>query len=421
MDWPADRIERRSLDQILPSARNARTHSDLQVDQIANSMREWGVTTPILLDERGTIIAGHGRVLAARKLGLAELPVMIARGWSPQQIRAYRIADNKLALNAGWDPQLLQSEFIELEALGVDFQLLGFIGDEVADVLVRHNDGLVDPDTVPEPLEEAVTAHGDVWRLGPHRLVCGDATAPETVAGALGGLVPQLMVTDPPYGVDYDPTWRNRAGVSHSKRIGKVTNDHRADWREAWALFPGDVAYIWHGALRAAEVAESLTASGFQIRSQIIWAKERLVLGRGDFHWQHEPCWYASRGKGHWRGGRKQTTLWQISSRDQDASTIHGTQKPVECMRRPIENNSVPGQPVYEPFAGSGTTIIAAEICGRICCAIELDPIYVDVAIRRWQSFTGDTAVLEQTGTSFHVVADQRGVTVSEASDGPAR
>ena len=186
------------------------------------------------------------------------------------------------------------------------------------------------------------------------------------VERVLGGVTPLLMVSDPPYGVEYDPAWRNQAGAARTRRTGKVLNDDRADWREAWALFPGDVAYVWHGALHAATVAESLEAAGFAIRSQIIWAKERLVLSRGDYHWQHEPCWYAVKktGKGHWAGDRKQTTLWQISSRDQDAETVHGTQKPVECMRRPILNNSSPGQAVYEPFMGSGTTLIAAETTG---------------------------------------------------------
>jgi len=165
-----------------------------------------------------------------------------------------------------------------------------------------------------------------------------------------------------------------------------VQNDHRADWRETWRLFPGNIAYVWHGALHATTVADSLTAEGFAIRSQIVWAKPRLVIGRGDYHWQHEPCWYAVREKGNWTGDRKQTTLWAIAQQDEDAETTHGTQKPVECMRRPIQNNSMPGDAVYEPFSGSGTTLIAAETIKRVCFAIELDPRYVDMAVRRWQS-----------------------------------
>ena len=175
-----------------------------------------------------------------------------------------------------------------------------------------------------------------------------------------------LMVTDPPYGVEYDPTWRNRAGLGKTKRTGKVQNDDRADWREAWALFPGNVAYVWHGALHSSTVAQSLEACDFKIRAQIVWAKAGLVLGRGDYHWQHEPAWYAVRGSGQWCSDRKQTTLWQISGRAQDAETVHGTQKPVECMRRPIQNNSSAGQAVYEPFCGSGTTLIAGICSTRL-------------------------------------------------------
>ena len=191
---------------------------------------------------------------------------------------------------------------------------------------------------------------------------------------------------------------------------GKVLNDDRADWREAWALFPGDVAYVWHGALHATTVAESLEACGFAVRSVIIWDKTRLVIGRGDYHWQHEPAIYCVRkGRtGHWAGGRNQTTVWQIPHRRNP--TGHGTEKPVDCMKRPIENNSAPGQAVYEPFSGSGTTIIAAEMTGRACHAIELNPAYVDVAIRRWQDFSGETAVLEGSGIAFADVATERGV-----------
>ena len=192
---------------------------------------------------------------------------------------------------------------------------------------------------------------------------------------------------------------------------GKVLNDDRADWREAWALFPGDVAYVWHGALHASTVAASLEASGFAVRSQIIWDKTRLVIGRGDYHWQHEPAWYAVRKgrKGHWAGDRKQTTVWAIPHRK--SPTGHGTEKPVECMRRPIENNSSPGQAVYEPFCGSGTTIIAAEMTGRCCHAIELDPVYVDVAVTRWQAFTGQAAILDGDGRTFAEIATARGAT----------
>ena len=401
--WPADKVERRSVASLVPYARNSRTHGAEQVAQIAASIREWGWTTPVLVDEDGGIIAGHGRVLAAQKLGIAEVPCMVAKGWTEEQRRAYVIADNKLALNAGWDNDLLKVELQALDAEGFDLDLTGFAKDELAAFLNKPTEGLTDEDAVPEAPAVPVTVEGDVWVLGRHRIICGSSTDEHTVTKVLAGVKPHLMVTDPPYGVEYDPSWRNQAGAAKTKRTGKVLNDDRADWREAWALFPGDVAYIWHGALHAATVADSLVAAGFAIRSQIIWAKDRLVLSRGDYHWQHEPCWYAVRakGKGHWAGDRKQTTLWQIANRDQDADTVHGTQKPVECMKRPIENNSSPGQAVYEPFSGSGTTIIAAEQTGRCCYAIELNPAYVDVAVKRWQDFTGQQAVLEGDGRTY--------------------
>jgi DNA modification methylase len=216
------------------------------------------------------------------------------------------------------------------------------------------------------------------------------------------------MVTDPPYGVEYDPSRRPGFNPTTSKKRNKIKNDNRADWSEAWALFPGDIAYVWHAALNSVAFAESLTSRGFMIRAQIIWAKERLVMGRGDYHWQHEPCWYAVRNKGHWTGDRKQTTLWTIPSGGQDAKTEHSTQKPVECMRRPIINNSSPGKAVYEPFLGSGTSLIAAETVGRVCLGIEIDPLFVDVSVRRWQAFTGKEATLLQTGTAFTAVERER-------------
>jgi len=346
---------------------------------------------------------------------MAEVPVMVARGWSDEDRRLYTLADNRLAETSEWDPETLQVEWDELNALGLgdDLSMIGFSDEDLKDILpaalLEVTGGLTDPDDVPVVPEAPVTRPGDVWILGKHRLLCGDSTVATDVEKVLKGVTPLLMCTDPPYGVEYDPSWRNQVGAAKTKRTGKVLNDDRADWREAWALFPGDVAYVWHGALHAATVAESLEAAGFTIRSQIIWAKERLVLSRGDYHWQHEPAWYAVKktGKGHWAGDRKQTTLWQIPSKDQDAKTVHGTQKPVECMRRPIENNSSPGQAVYEPFMGSGTTLIAAEMSGRVCFGIELNPAYVDVAVERWQNFTGEDAVLSGSDETFNKIKNK--------------
>jgi DNA modification methylase len=408
--WPADRIERWPIERLIPYARNARTHSEAQVDQIAASIREWGWTNPVLVGEDGTIIAGHGRVLGARKLRLSDVPVMVAAGWSEAQKKAYAIADNKLSLNAGWDEELLGLELGELEVLGFDLDLIGFSEAERIALLAQGTEGLTDPDEVPELPKEPVTRSGDVWLLGRHRLLCGDSTVATEVEKVLAGVKPHLMVTDPPYGVNYDPAWRIRAGVNlNERKLGKVANDDRADWREAWALFPGTVAYVWHAGRYTSEVQQSLEAAGFEVRAQIIWAKDRFALSRGHYHWQHEPCWYAVRGtsSSHWSGDRKQSTLWTINARE-DGGHGHGTQKPVECMRRPIENNSSPGQAIYEPFSGSGTTIIAAEMSGRSCFGIELDPAYVDVAVLRWQAFTGQTATLEGDGRPFTDVAGER-------------
>jgi DNA modification methylase len=282
--------------------------------------------------------------------------------------------------------------------LNFDLSLLGISEDELDRLMAPLGD---EPgsggaeDEIPDPPAEPVTRAGDLWLLGKHRLLCGDATVATDVERLLDGAVPHLLVSDPPYGVDYDPGWRNEAGVSSTARTGKVSNDDRADWREAWALFPGDVAYVWHAGVHGRTVAESLEACDLQIRAQIIWAKPRFALGRGDYHWQHEPCFYAVRkgAKGHWQGARDQSTLWTIGSGgDENEATVHGTQKPVECMRRPILNNSTRGEAVYEPFAGSGSTLIAAETTKRICLAMEIDPRYCDVVVQRWERFTSKSA-----------------------------
>jgi DNA modification methylase len=430
-NWPADRVERRRLDALVLDPRNARTHSAAQVAQIAASMQEWGWTNPILVDDGGTVIAGHGRVLAAGQLGWVEAPVMVAAGWTEAQKRAYLIADNQLALNAGWDVDMLAGELRGLAEWDFDLSLLGFAD---LDALLARGVGLTDPDAAPPLPVNPVSVPGDVWQLGRHRLVCGDSTNADTVAQGLNGVTPHLMVTDPPYGVGYNADWRNKAlradgSAIGGRAIGKVENDHRADWRNAWALFQGSVVYVWHGGLHGADVYESLQVSHFTIRAQIVWVKTRQVISRGHYHWQHEPCLYGVRdgdddqwrfipeheiaayavkdGKpAEWQGSRKQSTVWFIEHIRSE--TGHSSQKPVDCMKRPIENNSAPGQAVYDPFVGSGTTIIAAEMTGRACHAIELSPAYVDVSVRRWQDFTGKTATLDGDGRPFDVIADER-------------
>jgi len=407
LSFAPEAIETWPLDRLRPYARNAKTHGPDQVAKIAASMAEFGWTVPVLVSSDGEVIAGHGRILAATQLGLSDAPVIVLDHLGEAQRRAYRIADNKLTELGEWNDAFLSEELKGLAEDEFDLSLIGFGEAELSALLdgIEEDDSAAreGEDEIPDAPEDPVARPGDLWILGNHRLLCGDATVATDVERLLGTVKPLLMVTDPPYGVDYDPAWRNKAGAAATKRTGKVLNDDRADWREAWTLFPGDVAYVWHGALHAAVVAESLEAAGFNVRSQIIWAKDRLVLSRGDYHWQHEPCWYAVKktGKGHWAGDRQQTTLWQIAHRDQDVETVHGTQKPVECMRRPILNNSSPGQAVYEPFMGSGTTLIAAETTGRVCLGIELNPAYVDVAVDRWQQFTGEPAVLDGEDRTF--------------------
>lgn len=691
-------VETRALETLIPYARNSRTHSDAQVAQIAGSIREFGWTNPVLVDGEGGIIAGHGRVLAARQLGLREVPVITLAHLTPAQRRAYVIADNKLALNAGWDLEMLVAELGELRDEDFDLALTGFSDDELAALLAEKTEGLTDPDAAPELPADPLSRPGDLWLLGRHRLLCGDSTSADDVGRLLGEVRPTAMITDPPYGVEYDPKWRAEAGVNKNrKKMGAVKNDDRADWREAWALFPGDIAYVWHAGLHAGTVADSLVDCGFDLRSQIVWAKDRFALSRGDYHWQHEPCqpagtlvskvvkegrwketsvieqvpiesltvgdkvvsfgnakiyrrgrkvtrigsrrysgnlhtievgkistkttaehqftvrfdpekansyllylmrrgnwwrlgvcgmfnsrgfglavrldqergdeawilsthadrcsavvaeqiascsyaiptthwendrqaigtnarsiaqigeiynrvgvdniengahqilmdngrsrefplithdevgrfsrrqsrivracnltadimqvpvpldgedfewrpvtnnlfsevsdlevwsmdvdqnqhyvadgivthncWYAVRAKASgkkWRGDRSQSTLWSIPARD-DSGVGHGTQKPVECMRRPMVNSTSPGQAVYEPFCGSGTTIIAGEMEGRPVYAMELSPAYVDVIVRRWQDFTGLVAALEDGRTLADLEAESGG------------
>jgi len=278
------KIKMTPVAQLVPYAANARTHSEQQITQIAASITEFGFTNPILTGADNIIIAGHGRLLAAQKLGIDKVPVIVLEHLDEAQRRALVIADNKLAENAGWDEELLRVELAALDDLDFDLDLTGFSDEELENLLGNPDLALGEAegeDDIPEPPEDPVSRPGDLWLLGNHRLLCGDATVATDVERVLGNVKPLLMVTDPPYGVEYDPGWRNQTGGSATKRTGKVLNDDRADWREAWDLFPGDVAYVWHGALHAATVAESLEAAGFNVRSQIITRRIRLPEKRG--------------------------------------------------------------------------------------------------------------------------------------------
>ncbi|MBF0410989.1 MAG: site-specific DNA-methyltransferase [Candidatus Riflebacteria bacterium] len=412
---PEIKFQKLPLKQLIPYARNSRTHSDEQVAQIAASIREFGFNNPVLIDEGGGIIAGHGRVMAARKLNIDTVPCIILSHLSENQKRAYIIADNKIALNAGWDQEMLLLELEALKDADFDLELSGFSEKELLELFKENNAGLTDPDDVPEKQSVIINQPGNVWLLDNHRLLCGDASVAENVKKLLGKIKPTLMVTDPPYGVNYDAKWRVKYDGSKRHALGKVENDSIVDWSNVFSLVDCPVAYVWHAGIFSKEVAESLQKCDFKIISQIIWVKPHFVLSRGDYHWRHEPCWYAVKknSKHNWNGDRKQDTVWEIQSKNgfiegdnegDKERTIHSTQKPVECMKRPIENNTSPGQAVFEPFCGSGTTIIASEQSGRCCFAMELNPQYCDVIIRRWQNFTGKQAILESDGKTFEEI-----------------
>lgn len=424
----AAKVEYWPIEELPPYARNARTHSAEQIREIAASIREFGFAGSVLADGKG-IAAGHGRVEALKLLHEAgekvrlvgggliprdHAPVTDCAGWSEAQRRAFIIADNRIAEKAGWDQKLLALEFADLGELGFNMDILGFDAGDRRAMIARAAQGLTSPDDAPQPPARPTTKPGDLLILGEHRLVCGDSTDPAAVERLLQGEKPNLMVTDPPYGVEYDAKWRASRGLSDDCADGAVLNDHQADWRAAWELFPGKVAYVWYASLQGVIVAQSLVASGFNLRSQIVWVKPRPVISRGHYHWGHEPCLYASRSldddwqehfapqheiaayavkdgeSAQWEGDRKQSTVWQIEHVRSD--TGHSTQKPVECMRRPILNNSKGGDAVYEPFSGSGTTFIAAEMEGRRCFGLELNPAYCDVIVKRWEAFTGQKA-----------------------------
>lgn len=400
IDFIAEKVSIKPLKDLIPYARNSRKHSNAQIDQIAASMREWGWTNPVLVDENNTILAGHGRVMAAQKLGIENCPVIIAAGWSDDKKRAYVIADNKISENSSWDEDLLKIEIDDLG--GFDVSLLGFSDKEITQLL-QNAQSVDGEDDVPEISDRVASSMGQVWLMGNHKIMCGDSTNADDVRRLLSNVRPTLMVTDPPYGVEYDASWRNILNGSSDIAKGKVLNDEQADWSAAYRLFEGDVGYIWHASSFQHVVYKSIIESGFEVRANIVWVKNNFAISRGHYHYQHEPCFYICRkGKSaNWMGDRKQSTVWNID-KNKKSETGHSTQKPVECMRRPIVNNSSPGQVVYEPFSGSGTTIIAAELTGRSCYAIELNPDYVDVAVKRWQTLTGGEAVDSITGVSFN-------------------
>lgn len=376
-------------------ANNPRKNDGEPVSKVADSISRFGFGAPIVARRaNGEIIAGHTRWKAAIKLGLERVPVRFL-DISERDAHLLAVADNRIGEFADWDHRPLHGV---LTGYDVNDILVAGWDDKAMRELERaiRGDAELDDAAAPEPPKEPVTKPGDLWVLGKHRLVCGDSSDEKVVSLARAKLSPFIMVTDPPYGVNYDPGWKADAGLHArpSPRQGRVLNDHCASWLGAWKLFTGDVAYVWCAATQSPVVARELDESGFERRSLLVWKKPNFVVGRGHYHWQSETCWYAVReGKSaQWAGDRSQSTVWEISRKDGSEETIHSTQKPIECMARPMRNHGQAGDVVYEPFAGSGTTLIAAEQLERVCVAIELNPAYCDVIVERWQKLTGGKA-----------------------------
>lgn len=387
-------IEYQAIDDLIPYARNSRTHSPEQVRQIAASIREFGFTNPVLIDDAGGIIAGHGRVMGAREVGLHAVPCIRLGYLTEAQRRAYVIADNRLALNAGWDNALLSLELADLQGDGFDLELTGFSEDELDRLLAEDEEpgGAGDPDAAPEPPATPVTVLGDVWVLGKHRLMCGDSTSIDAVEKLMQGGKADMVFTDPPYGVDYE-------GINNDSRDG--LHDLLQQVFENYVLTskPGAPVYVFHSD-RCADIFHQVFRKHFHFSSTVIWVKPALVLSQTDYQSRHEPCMYGwVEGAAHpWQSDRKQTSVWEFGK---EHVVGHTTPKPTAMVAYAVENSSKRGQIVLDLFGGSGSTLIACEKTGRINRSMELDPKYCDVIVRRWQNFTGRRATHADTGDAF--------------------
>jgi DNA modification methylase len=431
--WPASKVELRPLEKIIPYPKNPRTHPPEQIELLARLMREEGVTAPILVDEEGVIIYGHGRHLAATQNGFKKYPVVIATGWSEQKKRAARIQDNQVALLSGWDSTLIGGELAELKASGFDIPLLGFPEFQLAGWgIVSGTEGQQSAESVPEPSENPIPLLGDLWILGNHRLLCGDSTRDSDVKRLMDGGVAKLFATDPPYAVGYSggshpKTKANRGAANRNKNwveykeagLGegerdddkgaeifyaafvKAAVDNAIDQRAPW--------YCWHASRRQAMVEKVWIAAGAFVHQQIIWVKSRGVLTYSHYLWQHEPCLFGwikgKRPKSNRIVGGTLSTIWDVPNAEID-STEHPTSKPTKLFRIPMEQHTANGDICYEPFSGSGSQIIAAEMTSRRCFALEVSPTFVQVAIERWQNFTGRRATLD--GKTFTEVQRER-------------
>ena len=402
-------IEQVTIEKLIPYAKNSRTHSDAQVAQIAASIKEFGFVNPVLIDKQDGIIAGHGRVMAARKLGIEEVPCIRLAHLTDNQKRAYVIADNKLALNAGWDEEMLKLEIKDLEASDFDISLLGFDAEELENIMdePETTEGLTEDDEVPEPPEQPITVLGDVWVLGKHRLLCGDSTSVDDLAKLCEGQAVDMWLTDPPYNVAYEGGTKEKLTI---KNDSMGDDQFRQFLRDAYTaadtvMKAGAVFYIWHADIEGYNFRGAAKDAGWTVRQCLIWKKSSLVMGRQDYHWQHEPCLYGWKdGAGHlWASDRKQTTILEFDKPTRNGE--HPTMKPVALFEYQLLNNTKGGDIVLDSFGGSGTTMIAAEKNGRVSRLMELDPKYCDVIVKRWQEFTGKDAVHEASGKTYNEMA----------------
>ena len=424
------RIEYWEIGRLVEYPRNPRKN-DAAIDRMCASIREFGFKIPCLVRSDGEVVDGHLRLKAARKLGLTEIPVILCDEWTPAQVKAFRLMVNRSVTWADWDETLLALELQEIQASDFDLSLTGFDPGEIDGLLALDDDEKAN--AAPPLPESPVSQLGDLWLLGPHRVLAGDATSAEVVARLLGERKPRLMVTDPPYGIELDSEWRDKAGLNGlgpaepsymKKRTAghtetSISGDTRADWSEAFELAPSlEVAYVWHASKFTREVLDGLLRIGFVHHQQIIWNKGRTVLTRTLYWFAHEPCWFVRKKNAAWYGKAGQnSTIWDspspkfVMGSSDEEKYDHPTQKPIELMRKPILNHLRRGELVYDPFLGSGTTLAAAELTNRVCFGLELDPKYVDVVVQRWQQLTGKQATLDGDGRTFDEVAvERRGV-----------
>ena len=415
ISWLADKIEQWPTDKLVPYARNARTHSDAQVAQIAASIAEFGFINPILAGSDGVIVAGHGRLAAAQKLGIATVPVVVLDHLTPTQRRALVIADNRIAENAGWDEAMLQVELADLQGDDFDLSLTGFDADALADLLAGEettSDGQTDEDSVPDA-GTSITRPGDVWLCGNHRVICGDSTDASTYDALMAGEIADMVFTDPPYNVDYANTAKDKMRGTDRPILNDNLGAGFHDFLLA-ALTP-TLAHCRGGIYVAMSSSEldvlqsAFRTAGGKWSTFIIWAKHTFTLGHADYQRQFEPILYGwpSDGTRHWCGARDQGDVWNIKKPHKN--DLHPTMKPVELVERAVRNSSRPGDIVLDSFGGSGTTMIASEKSDRKARLIELDPKYVDVIVRRWQDYAGAQATRQSDGVAFDALVSEPG------------